>query len=378
VVGVTEDTTQPRDGEGFAEASSASRPTTASRSELDEALQAAARGDLQSLVNAWMSNGAVHGGLIERLYGQLAAEVVREYLREERAAVETAKARGPRVKQTALEYSQVEPPPTVMNDVLAAEVNLLGGPTEAGKSLLARDWALGIASGTGWRGHGVTRPRYVLVVVSEGTHDFVERWTTQSPLWEQAQKGVFILDEPVNLVRGDDVDWLLKEYADEQPGLVVFDVIYGMGMADDNGVKDVLPVLASMKRISAAWQAATLALGHPGHNGGRRFRGSSSWRQLAAVEWHMADGALSCEKSKLTDRRRLQLAYAPGYPNLHWLSQEESMVRLGERMVHIQADIEAHPDDNIAERSRRLAPVFGVSERTARRYIDAYLAGSGE
>jgi hypothetical protein len=308
----------------------------------------------------------------ERLLHRAADDDAREYLEAARIAA----ARGPRHVRTAADYAKVPPPPVVMRDVLAAEVNLLGGPQEAGKSLLARDWTLHVASGVAWRGHAVTQRRPTLIVFSEGTHDFAERWASQ-PLWEQAADWIYVLDEPVDLVHKEDVDWLFKLFSSARPGLVVFDVIYGMGMADDNGVKDVLPVLSSLKRISAEWGAATLALGHPGHNGDRRFRGSSSWRQLAAVEWHMTDGVLSCEKSKLADRRRLQLPYAPAYPTLHWLSGEESTARLGERLVYIRADIEQHPDDTVAERSRRLAPVFNVSDRTARRYIGAYLGSNG-
>ena len=100
----------------------------------------------------------------------------------------------------------------------------------------------------------------------------------------------------MNLTSRDDVAWLLREYDAERPGLVVFDVIYGMGMADDSGVKDVGPVIGALKRIAAAWHAATLAIGHPGHNGARRFRGSSMWQQLAMTDWHMSDGLLTCQE----------------------------------------------------------------------------------
>ena len=105
-----------------------------------------------------------------------------------------------------------------------------------------------------------------------------------------------------------------------KPGLVVFDVIYGMGMADDTGTGDVMPVLAALKRISAEFGAATLAIGHSGHNGERRFRGSSVWRQQAAVEWHMAHGELSCEKSKNFARAEaLELHYVlSDWPSLTW------------------------------------------------------------
>src|SRR5437667_4215059 len=139
-----------------------------------------------------------------------------------------------------------------MDGVLAAEVNLLGGPSGAGKSLLARDWALHVAAGVPWRGHGISQARNALYVASEGTHDFGDRWVAH-PLWGAACERLWVLDEPVSLMSSADVGWLLDEYSCERPGLAVFDVIYAMGMADDNGIKDVAPVITSLKRISAEW-----------------------------------------------------------------------------------------------------------------------------
>jgi hypothetical protein len=285
-------------------------------------------------------------------------------------AEQLAAARGPRPKRRASEYALVEPPPAILDRILAAEVNLLGGPAEAGKSLLLRDWALAVASGQPWRGYPVVERRKVLIVLSEGTHDFAERWVDQ-PYWQEAADDIFILDEPVDLVHGDDVDWLLKEYADERPGLVGFDVVYGMGMSDDNGVKDVLPVLTAMKKISARWKAATVALGHPGHNGDRRFRGSSSWRQLAAVEFHMAENLLTCEKSKIANKHELSAAYTAAYPGLTWPSKADQIREVSERAAQVQRDVEERPGDSISERARRLAPRWNVSIDHARKLIRA-------
>jgi hypothetical protein len=283
-------------------------------------------------------------------------------------AFELAQARGPRPKRAAREYAQVPQPDAVIMNVLAAEYNMLGGPSEAGKSLLARDWVLSVASGTAWRGYLVPQPRNVLWVASEGLHDFAMRWEAH-PLWQYAADRVFVLDEPVDLVRGDDVDWLLKEYAAERPGLVVFDVIYGMGMADDNGVKDVVPVISSLKRISAEWGAATLAIGHPPLSGERRLRGSSMWRQLAATEWHMGDGRLSCEKSKLTDKRKLGAPYIAEYPALTWRSPEENMVDVATRRLAIEQDFEQRPGLSDRERAKLLGPMVGLGDRAARQLI---------
>jgi len=288
--------------------------------------------------------------------------------RQRLEAEDLAAARGPRTKRTAAEFADIPPPPVIMREVLAAEMNLVGGPSEAGKSLLARDWALAVATGTPWQGHRVSEARNVLWVASEGLHDFAERFTSQ-PAWTDAKNQIFVLDVPVDLVHGNDVEWLLDEYKVERPGLVVFDVIYGMGMADDNGSRDVFPVIKAMKKISEAWGAATLALGHPPHGDARRMRGSSAWRQLTYTEWHMAGGSLSCEKSKIADKRRLSATYEVQYPDLRWLSMGEAVTNAVERHLIIQRDIEAYPDDNDSARARRLEPVLNMGDRQIKRYI---------
>lgn len=281
---------------------------------------------------------------------------------------ELAEARGPRLKRTARAYITVPRPTVVLDGVLAAELNLLGGPSESGKSLLARDWALAVASGKDWRGHPVPESRSVLWVASEGTSDFADRWIVQ-PLWEDAADRVYVLDEPISLVSEEDVTWLLSEYAAEQPGLVVFDVIYGAGLSDDTGVRDVLPAINAMKKISATWGAATLALGHSGHGEGRRFRGSSSWRQLAATEWHLADLTFSCEKSKVADKRRFGSRYAIEYPNLRWLSASETLADEAGRYLRIREDIADNPYETDTHRAARLAPEFGLRESRMRELI---------
>jgi AAA domain/Bifunctional DNA primase/polymerase, N-terminal len=300
----------------------------------------------------------------ERLSFRKADEAARLTLEQEQLKL----ARGVRVKRTAEKYAEVEQPTAILNDVLAAEVNLLGGPTEAGKSILTRDWAVAIMTGEEWRGHKPRESRPALLVASEGLHDFDRRWQ-EHPLWAKFKTLLYVIEEPVDLVRGDDVDWLLKEYAAERPGLVIFDVIYGMGLPDDNGVKDVLPCIIAMKRISAAWDAATLAIGHSGHAESRRFRGSSMWRQLAATEWHMADGSLSCEKSKIADKRTLGAAYVPEYPSLRYLNAGDAVKQAAERAVLVQADVAAYPDDSISKRAGRLAPHLGLAVRSARRVV---------
>lgn len=295
----------------------------------------------------------------------LARQEAQERYRELRQLTEAPE----RVKQTLAEALLQPPVEAVLDRVLAAEVNLLGGREESGKSLLARDWAIAVASGQPWRGHRVREARNCLWIASEGTHDLTLRWEGQ-PHLEAARDRIFTLD-PINLVAGSDVDWLLEEYRDERPGLVVFDLIYGMGMADDNGTRDVFPVLNNLKRISMEWGAATLAVGHPGHNGEKRLRGSSAWRQWAAVDWQMKDGVLSCEKSKIARKQDLRWSYRAEYPHLRWPNTGQVFQEGAERMQIYLDDVKRHPQDSDNARAERLAGSWSVTRDHARKLIRA-------
>lgn len=318
------------------------------------------------------------GGLYEQ---EKQREADEEALRRKRAnqkaeqvleAEALAQVRGALDLRPMADFLNEPKPVQVIERVLAAEVNLLGGPSEAGKSLCARDWSLHVAAGIPWRGRKVQQ-RPILWVASEGMHDADERWG-RHPLWEQAKGNVYMLD-PVNLTSESDVDWLIEKCTALAPGIITFDVIYGMGMADDNGVKDALPVISSMKRVSAELQCATLALGHPPHGGDRRFRGTSMWRQLAYTEWHMAEGRLTCEKSKIADKSQQTEHYAIRYPSVEWLTRQDVRSQFEVRSILLDADFEDHPKDSDRARAERLAPALGVSEVTARRYVADHRKG---
>lgn len=274
----------------------------------------------------------------------------------------------PRVRRTAAEYSALPQPESIMDRVLPSGPALLGGPEGGGKSMLARDWALHVATGTPWLGHRVARPRAVLYVMDEGMHDFGDRWSS-SPLWEPAKNKIFTVAEPVNLLSSDDVGRLLDEYRDVAPGLTIFDTIYGMGMPDDTGVAEVAPVIDALKLMAATWNGCTLAIGHAGHNHERRFRGSSMWRQRTDVDWHMAENRLSCERSKIADKLKLTRSYELEYPNIRWLDPLEKMSIEAQRHEAVREDSRRYPGESYSARARRLAPHWGVSEKTVVRFI---------
>jgi len=298
----------------------------------------------------------------------------RDYADRTVEAEQLAEVIGTRVRMSGREFAAQPKPKVVMEGILAAEVNLLVGPEASGKSLWQRDIALHVATGTPWRGHEVTQPREVVLCFSEGTHDFEERYTTH-PLWEAAQDHIWIVEDPFSLTIPSDVDWFLGEYGDLRPGLVGFDVVTGFGMDDDNGSKDVLPVLGAMKRISKAWEAATWAVGHPPHGGAERMRGSSAWRQLAYTDWFMADGKLSCKKSKIARASSLSFPHVAEYPTLRWRALGEVMADAAAQAALLAASFAADPTLSDHKRAALLCADLGVEKETARKRIAAYRKG---
>lgn len=299
----------------------------------------------------------------KRLNDQVARLLVDQAAKALVEARRLAEVRGARVVRTGRDYALVEQPVAVLPDILAAEVNLLGGPSGEGKSLVARDWAFDV----------IERGGTALWIPSEGMHDFAQRFVS-SERWDKVADGLSVLDDAVNLKL--ETDWLLKEV--QRADLVVFDVIYGMGMDDDNGVKDALPIINALKRISAEWKCATLAIGHSGHTTERRFRGSSAWRQLAAVEWFMGDGTLSCPKSKIANASALAKTYVVEYPEVRWTSVSEHLKQASGREEVIRRDFEQYPGSTDTDRAQRLAELLKLSDRTVRRLVAEYRKRLGQ
>ena len=273
-------------------------------------------------------------------------------------AEEEALARGGRKDLSYRELLALPKPVWVYSELLTQGFHGLAGPPEAGKSLLVRNWLCEIAASG----------RSVVFVLSEGQFDMAERFGSH-PAITAAAPHLFFLDGGFNLGSPSDLSWFCGTYRDRRPALIVFDMIYGFGLPDDNGVKGVAPVINGGKQIAADLSAAVLAVGHPGLNGERRFRGSSMWRGSFDTEWHMADGQFTCEKHKYADKRRMNWPYTVAWPQLRVLSQGEVLSRFSTRTAAIAADIKNYPGDSDASRARRLAPSLGCSHDHARKLV---------
>jgi KaiC/GvpD/RAD55 family RecA-like ATPase len=234
----------------------------------------------------------------------------------------------------------------LVDGLLPADASaLLYGPPGIGKSLLALDLALTIAStAEDWYGRAI-RPSTVIFVAAEGSHGLKRRLQA----WRAATRytrplAIRFLDEAVQLRTLDDPRALLAAVdactatADDLPGLVVLDTLSRcMAGLDENAAKDASAVVASLDYLRRETGCTTLVVHHTGI-AETRERGSTVFRGAvdALLSLKESDGVLTLE----TDKQRDGPPLAP----LHF-----RLAPVGESMVLVAAD----PAEN---RCNSLAP----------------------
>lgn len=117
-----------------------------------------------------------------------------------------------------------QPAPLIEDTLDKRTVAVLSGRRAKGKSLLALDWALCVATGKPWQGRP-THTAPVLWVAAEGAFGLHQRVSAWEYAWSRTvDPGRFItVPYAVNLYTGRDVDDLTAYARELRPGLVVFD-----------------------------------------------------------------------------------------------------------------------------------------------------------
>lgn len=287
-----------------------------------------------------------------------------EFEREARRradAREYAQAAGERRFLPFSEVEQIPKPKMLLNEMLTAGgIYGLAGPPEAGKSLMLRDWLCTLAA----------RGTPCLYAVSEGQFDLIDRFSSHA-LYPAARANLKFLDGPLSLASADDVRWLADRMGGSY-GAVAFDMVYGFGLPDDDGTKGVAPVINGAKELARLTGCCVIMTGHPGHNGERRFRGSSMWRGAFDGEFHMGGGEFTCEKHKYSDKRRFRYHYSISYPHLQPLGTTGQLDRAARQMQAIEEDRRAFPYDSENKRAERLAGPLGMHKDSVRKLIRGF------
>lgn len=162
-----------------------------------------------------------------------------------------------------------------------AGVGLLYGPPQQGKSALVLDLAISVALGISWAGRPL-KCGNVLYGVLEGAVGFRRRaLAAEAKRGTSLGKRFIFVEEPVNLMKDEDVLKLIKLVVLKDCKLVIIDTLAASlaGEGDENSNRDMSKYLHGAKRIGQETGAAVLIIHHTGRDPNATMeRGASALR----------------------------------------------------------------------------------------------------
>lgn len=225
---------------------------------------------------------------------------------------EAAQKAEPRFKLYSVEELDTLPDPEWLISGLVPQASLaeLYGRPEIGKSFLALDWGLCMASGVSWLGRDVAQAD-VVYVCAEGGRGIKKRiaaWCNQHPGADVRRFKVLPeqLDVP-NRAHTKDLAEAITE-ANCDPGLIVIDTLARcFGGGDENSTQDMNAFVAGCDRLRAAFPNTTvLVVHHIGKDPKRGDRGNTALRGAADTLMELAGSLgrpeLKCSKQKDWER----------------------------------------------------------------------------
>lgn len=185
-------------------------------------------------------------------------------------------------------------------------ISIIAQPA-AGKSLLALEMALAMATKTHWRGEKVSRVSTVCYIIGEGQKGFMDRVRAY-----EIDNNVCVDDCPFYLsntsAQLDTVEGLTQtikaiEKTNKIPDVIITDTLARCYGGDENSARDIGEFVKNCNYLSAYFNgAAVILIHHSGHSDKTRSRGSSAL--IGAVDKSYlltvkdAQRILSCTKSK--------------------------------------------------------------------------------
>jgi len=174
------------------------------------------------------------------------------------------------------------PRPAYLIEGLLVRGTLAGlyGPSGGGKTFLALDLALCVATGDAWNDRAAARGTAVYIAAegAPGLGPRIRAWKERRGVAGRA--GMAVVPVPINLLEPGHRDALIARLRalPAPPALVIVDTLaWAMVGGDENSVKDVMKVLEAGRAIREAFGATVLFVHHTGKSG-EAERGSSALR----------------------------------------------------------------------------------------------------
>lgn len=195
---------------------------------------------------------------------------------------------GPFRLYSTMELCKLEPPKWLVKDILP-EGGFIGlyGDSYAGKSYLAIDMAMSVASGHPWHGH-VVEPGFVIYIAAEGGHGIRKRaqaWCKLNGINPNVpQIGWMLQSVPIH-PSSEEMDIMLSRLEDEIPARPVLVVIDTLARCfpiagNENQQEDMGQFVAGVDRLRTEYDAAVIAVHHTRVDNDRE-RGSTAFRGAA-------------------------------------------------------------------------------------------------
>jgi hypothetical protein len=188
-------------------------------------------------------------------------------------------------------------------------LSLLYGPYEVGKSFLALDWTLSVATGTSWLGCRV-RQGEVVYIVAEGGRGIKKRrdaWLKERR-FDTPPAAFHVINGAVDLTDPVERETLVKLLLDAgiKPALIVIDTLARcFGNLDENATKDMNSFVRACDRLREDFpDAAVLIVHHTGKKGERGSRGAVALPAGCDAEFELSRKGSSRELKVLRNKKQ--------------------------------------------------------------------------
>jgi len=174
----------------------------------------------------------------------------------------------------------LEPPSPLIPGLLDVDsLAVLYGPPGVGKSFVALDMALRVATGTRWHGHQLITAGAVLYIAGEGANglaDRIDAWKERTHTFADPTN-LAVVPAAANLLDPAEVADLYRYITRTRPTLVVVDTLARCTPgADENSSRDMGLAIAALDAIRTAGGSCVLAVHHSGKSLEAGLRGHSS------------------------------------------------------------------------------------------------------